>query len=113
VTSECTVETTLKQSQPARTRRPIPPHSVTRLQFARPGEAPAATPVVDRSTRVVGKYDVSGTGAPKMWRLGTRDLHGKISAGMPRETAGNTASAGIKLATIPRDGNLIAENAAV
>ena len=26
------------------------------------------------------------------------------------ETAGNTAGAGIKLATIPRDGNLITEN---
>ena len=32
---------------------------------------------------------------------------------MPRETAGNTAGAGIKLATVPRDWNLIAENPAV
>jgi len=31
----------------------------------------------------------------------------------PRETAGNTAGAGIKLATIMRDGNLIAENPTV
>ena len=42
-----------------------------------------------------------------------RDLHGKFSAGIPRETAGNTAGAGTKLATIPRDGKLIAENPAV
>jgi len=42
-----------------------------------------------------------------------RDLHGKFSAGMPRETAGNTAGAGIKFPTIPRDGNLIGENPAV
>ena len=43
----------------------------------------------------------------------TRDLNGKFSAGIPQETAGNTAGAGIKLATIPRDGNLIAEDPAV
>jgi len=53
----------------------------------------------------------------KSWRrhctqlaVHTRDLHGKFSAGMPQETARNTAGVGIKLATIPRDGNLIAEN---
>ena len=43
----------------------------------------------------------------------SKDLHGKFSAGMPRETAGNTAGAGIKFPTIPRDGNLIGENPAV
>jgi len=32
---------------------------------------------------------------------------------MLRETVGNTADAGIKLATIPRHGNLIAKNHAV
>ena len=45
--------------------------------------------------------------------LESRDLHGKFSARMLRETAGNTAGAGIKFATIPWDGNLIGENPAV
>ena len=41
-----------------------------------------------------------------------RDLRGKVPAGKLRETAGNTAGAGRKIASIPRDGNLISENAA-
>jgi len=45
--------------------------------------------------------------------LWLRDLHGKFSAGMPRETVGNTEGAGIKFPTISQDGNLIGENPVV
>jgi len=40
------------------------------------------------------------------WSSRGKDLHGKFSAG-------NTTGMGIKLATIPQDGNVIAENPAV
>ena len=42
-----------------------------------------------------------------------RDVHEKFPAGIPRETVGNTAVAGMKLAIIVRDGNLIDNNLTV
>jgi len=65
VTSECAIETTLNEGEPVRTRRLIPPCPVALPRPGRPGEASAATPVVDRSAPVVAKYDVLVTAAKK------------------------------------------------
>ena len=57
--------------------------------------------------------NVDETLSKNIYFVWSRDLRGKFPAVLPRETAGNTAGAGTKLAATPRGGKLIAENAAV